>query len=336
MDHFKKIGVAGRGAHGICHICELEGTRQKFIVKVVTLEGASEKEKNAILSEADLLHRLSHPNIIRMYTAFVVDVQLHIVMQYAEGGTLATLIEHRKGEYFRQDEVLHYFTQILLALHYLHSKKILHRDLKTQNILLNRKKTIVKLGDFGISKELQSKNLASTVIGTPNYLSPEICNGKKYDEKTDMWSLGCVLYELTELQKAFHGDSVPSLVLSITMGKYGSLSTHVSEEMRELISGLLSVAPDKRLGTKEALVHRAVLPKYLSLHLDLGRVEEPMKTTRTSRKKEPAPEDPRDVRSSSSDDATLPTSLGLDQLTSSFANMATRPIDDISISTKRF
>ena len=76
------------------------------------------------VGEADLLHRLSHPNIIRMYTAFVVDVQLHIVMQYAEGGTLATLIEHRKGEYFRQDEVLHYFTQILLALHYLHSKYV--------------------------------------------------------------------------------------------------------------------------------------------------------------------------------------------------------------------
>lgn len=113
-----------------------------------------------------------------------------MVMEYAQGGTLENLIRDQKGTYFTEDVVLYYFTQITMALDYLHSKqkKILHRDLKTQNILLNRKRTIIKLADFGIARELSTRDrFASTMIGTPNYLSPEICEGRKYDIKSDMW-----------------------------------------------------------------------------------------------------------------------------------------------------
>lgn len=106
--------------------------------------------------------------------------QLNIVMEYADGGTMEKLIQERNGCPLGQDLVLYYFTQITLAMHYIHSLKILHRDLKTQNVFLNRKRTIVKVGDFGISKELNSKDVASTVIGTANYLSPEICEGGNY------------------------------------------------------------------------------------------------------------------------------------------------------------
>lgn len=98
-------------------------------------------------------------------------------MEYADGGTMDRLIQERENVKMGQHLVLYYFTQITLALNYIHSKKILHRDLKTQNIFLNRKRTIVKVGDFGISKELSTRNVASTVIGTANYLSPEICEG---------------------------------------------------------------------------------------------------------------------------------------------------------------
>lgn len=98
-------------------------------------------------------------------------------MEYADGGTMEKLIQERNGRSLGQDLVLYYFVQVTLAMHYIHCRKILHRDLKTQNIFLNRKRTIVKVGDFGISKELKTKDLASTVIGTANYLSPEICEG---------------------------------------------------------------------------------------------------------------------------------------------------------------
>jgi NIMA (never in mitosis gene a)-related kinase len=99
-------------------------------------------------------------------------------MHFAEGGTLQKLISDQQGKYLPEKLVLYYFAQLAQALRFIHSKKILHRDLKTQNILLNRKRTMVMLGDFGISKELNTGGVASTLIGTPNYLSPEICEGK--------------------------------------------------------------------------------------------------------------------------------------------------------------
>lgn len=130
-----------------------------------------------------MLSQLSHPNIIRFHNHFTENEQIFIVMEYADGGTMDRMIQERNNVKMNQYLILYYFTQITLALNYIHSKKILHRDLKTQNIFLNRKRTIVKVGDFGISKELNTKNVASTVIGTANYLSPEICEGFKLKPK---------------------------------------------------------------------------------------------------------------------------------------------------------
>ncbi|KAK6057239.1 hypothetical protein COOONC_05246 [Cooperia oncophora] len=137
----------------------------------------SPDEEKSMMGEVKLLQKMHHPMIIGYYDYFVFENQLAIVMQYAEGGTMERLVQDQKGVNFPESQVLNYFTQILIALNHIHSKSIVHRDLKTQNILLNRKKTLVKLSDFGISKELTTRSLASTVIGTPNYLSPEICEG---------------------------------------------------------------------------------------------------------------------------------------------------------------
>ncbi len=98
---------------------------------------------------------------------------------------------------------MHLFVQLLLSLQHVHSKQILHRDLKTQNILLNKDRDVVKIGDFGISKVLSSESKAFTVVGTPCYISPELCEGKPYNQKSDIWAVGCVLYELLSLKRAF-------------------------------------------------------------------------------------------------------------------------------------
>lgn len=222
------------------------------------------------MGEVTLLKRLHHPNIIGYYESFKAEGALSIVMQYAEGGTMDKMICEQRGTKFPEESVLNYFTQVAVGLEYMHSKQILHRDLKTQNILLNKARTMVKLSDFGISKELGTRSLASTLIGTPNYLSPEICEGRPYNQKSDLWALGCVLYELCELKKAFDGENLPSIVMKITKGKYGALSDHWSADLKQLIHWILELNENKRPLLEEILTCSLILPVCLSIHLDLG------------------------------------------------------------------
>uniref|UniRef100_A0A0K0EBM9 ornithine aminotransferase n=1 Tax=Strongyloides stercoralis TaxID=6248 RepID=A0A0K0EBM9_STRER len=266
MEEYEKIAVAGRGAHGICWLCRKKKdiSRQKVIVKAVSTLGLKNNEEASIMSEVKILSELHHPNIIGYIEYFSSDGALSIVMEYAEGGTLSKFLQDQNGVLLKEEVALNYFTQITMAVDYLHNKFILHRDLKTQNILMNKKKTIVKLSDFGISKQLNTKSVASTVVGTPNYLSPEICEGRQYNQKSDMWSLGCILYELTHLTRAFDGESLPSIVMKITQGRHNEFGSHLSSRMKELIGFLLTINEDKRPGTKLVLTCPLVLPTLSS------------------------------------------------------------------------
>ncbi|VDN00834.1 unnamed protein product [Thelazia callipaeda] len=298
MEDYEKISVVGRGAHGVCWLCRRKDDvyRQKVIIKTVALEGLTQQEQDAIFGEVTLLKRLHHPHIIGYYESFKTENAFSIVMQYAEGGTMDKMISDQKGIKFDENAVLNYFTQVAIGLEYMHSKQILHRDLKTQNILLNKKRTIVKLSDFGISKELSTRSLASTIIGTPNYLSPEICEGIlifvfemlqllfftfSYNQKSDLWALGCVLYELAELKRAFDGENLPSIVMKITKGKHNPISEHWSRDLKELINSILDVNENKRPLLKEILTCPLILPVCLSINLDLGALpSSPLKKTR--------------------------------------------------------
>ncbi|KAI2582078.1 NEK8 isoform 1, partial [Pan troglodytes] len=163
----------------------------------------TKEERQAAQNECQVLKLLNHPNVIEYYENFLEDKALMIAMEYAPGGTLAEFIQKRCNSLLEEETILHFFVQILLALHHVHTHLILHRDLKTQNILLDKHRMVVKIGDFGISKILSSKSKAYTVVGTPCYISPELCEGKPYNQKSDIWALGCVLYELASLKRAF-------------------------------------------------------------------------------------------------------------------------------------
>lgn len=131
-------------------------------------------------------------------------------MDYAEKGDLSKKIKEAKinGETFDHQQIFDWFCQLSLALKHIHAKKVLHRDLKCQNIFLT-KDNKVKLGDFGISKVLESTHdFAKTSLGTPYYLSPEVCMGQRYDYKSDTWMLGCILYEMCTLRRPFEGESL--------------------------------------------------------------------------------------------------------------------------------
>jgi serine/threonine protein kinase len=152
----------------------------------------------------------------------------------------------QKGRYFSEDIILSWFVQICLALKHVHDHKILHRDIKSQNIFLTKGNN-VKLGDFGIAKILKNTvDLAKTCIGTPYYLSPEICENKPYNNKSDIWALGCILYEMATLKHAFVAGNMKDLIVKIIRGSYPRLPPRYSNDLRILVQQLLKRNPQER------------------------------------------------------------------------------------------
>ncbi|XP_075928828.1 serine/threonine-protein kinase Nek8-like isoform X5 [Petromyzon marinus] len=280
MDKYEKIKVVGRGAFGIVHLCLRRDESKQVILKQIPVEQMSRDERQAAQNECQVLKLLSHPNVIKYFENFLADKALMIAMEYAPGGTLAEYIQKRGGSLLDEDTILHFFVQIALALHHVHSNHILHRDLKTHNILLDKRQTVVKIGDFGISKILSSKSKAYTVVGTPCYISPELCEGKPYNQKSDIWALGCILYELASLKRAFEAENLPALVLKIMSGNFAPVSDRYSGELRQLVVSLLNLDPSKRPQLSEVLSHPVCMSAMIRLYMDIGRVparmEKPM------------------------------------------------------------
>jgi NIMA (never in mitosis gene a)-related kinase len=208
--------------------------------------GMSQDQQEEVLNEARILAALDHPSIIKLYTSFKSEGYINILMEYADGGDLHTLIRSARGSHFPEPQIVGWLSQICLALQHIHDRKVIHRDLKTHNLFTTRSGAI-KLGDFGIAKHLEGTLQArKTVVGTPYYMSPEICENRDYSFKTDIWSLGIVLYELCQLKLPFEASSLPLLALKISRGEYPAVTAHYSKELKTLIKNLLQNAPEKR------------------------------------------------------------------------------------------
>nr|XP_028563298.1 serine/threonine-protein kinase Nek8 isoform X2 [Podarcis muralis] len=272
MEKYERIRVVGRGAFGIVHLCLRKMDQKLVILKQIPVEQMTKDERLAAQNECQVLKLLHHPHVIEYYENFLEDKALMISMEYAPGGTLAEFIHKRGNSLLDEETILHFFVQILLALHHVHAKQILHRDLKTQNILLDKHHMIVKIGDFGISKILSSKSKAYTVVGTPCYISPELCEGKPYNQKSDIWALGCVLYELASLKRAFEAANLPALVLKIMSGTFAPISDRYSPELRQLILSLLNLDPSKRPQLNEIMAEAICARPLLNLYTDVGSV----------------------------------------------------------------
>lgn len=179
----------------------------------------SERERADTLKEAKILEAFNHPNIIRFREVYKTKKgKLCIVMDYADGGDLQKMIQNQRGRYFTESQLLDWFTQICLALKHMHDRKVLHRDIKCQNVFLT-KNSIIKMGDFGIARVLNSTmEVARSMVGTPYYLSPEIIEGRPYSFKSDIWSLGVMFYELCALKPPFDGCNIHFLGMKIIKG----------------------------------------------------------------------------------------------------------------------
>ncbi|XP_072450609.1 serine/threonine-protein kinase Nek1 isoform X6 [Chiloscyllium punctatum] len=246
MDKYMKLNKIGEGSFGKAILVNSKEDGRQYVIKEINISRMSNKEREESRREVAVLANMKHPNIVQYKESFEENGCLYIVMDYCEGGDLFKRINAQKGVLFSEDQILDWFVQICLALKHVHDRKILHRDIKSQNIFLTKGGT-VQLGDFGIARVLNSTvELARTCIGTPYYLSPEICENKPYNNKSDIWALGCVLYEMCTLKHAFEAGNMKNLVLKIIRGSYPPVSVHYTYDLRNLMSQLFKRNPRDR------------------------------------------------------------------------------------------
>ena len=238
----------------------------------------SQKERDQLHAEFSILSSLSHPNIVGYFHRehLKQTQELYLYMEYCGGGDLGTIIKDlkRKKEYAKEEFVWRIFSQIVTALYRCHygvdppeagsdfsrqipqpsnkAKMILHRDLKPENIFLGADQS-VKLGDFGLSKMIQSHDFASTYVGTPFYMSPEICAGEKYTLQSDIWSLGCIMYELCTTEPPFNANTHLQLVQRIRKGDFQPIPGIYSKDLSNVIAHCLKTNQRLRPDTSSLL-----------------------------------------------------------------------------------
>jgi NIMA (never in mitosis gene a)-related kinase len=228
--------------------------------KTVRLGG---RPQPRLMREVEALQALRHANIIE-YIAHSLDADsLHIDMQYADQGDLRDLLRRRAGERspLSDDEVLVFFHQMCFGVRYLHRAGYIHRDLKPANIFLITGNH-VKVGDFGASRLLPDGGLRLTAVGTPGYMAPEVL-GRHYDEKADVWSLGCILYELCTFRQAFPALEAARAEMwrSQQLPDMAPMARR-PREFAELVRAMLNYEPDKRPSAADIL-EQPVLVTFL-------------------------------------------------------------------------
>ncbi|XP_063105055.1 serine/threonine-protein kinase Nek11 isoform X1 [Cavia porcellus] len=247
----------GSGSFGTVYLVSDKKARQGEELKVlkeISIEGLNPNETVQANLEAQLLSKLDHPAIVKFYASFVEQDSFCIITEYCEGGDLDYKIQEYKeaGKTFTENQIIEWFIQLLLGVDYMHERRILHRDLKSKNIFL--KNNLLKIGDFGVSRLLMgSCDLATTLTGTPHYMSPEALKHQGYDTKSDIWSLACILYEMCCMNHAFTGSTFLAIVLNIVGGATPTLPENHPRELNGIMQSMLNKSPSLRPSAIEIL-----------------------------------------------------------------------------------
>jgi serine/threonine protein kinase len=247
---YLKKKLLGQGSFGSAWKTEDRANSSICAAKIMDTNNMSAKDRGFVMNEVKCLARCSHSNIVRHIADKEVDGMLLIVMEYADGGDLYKQIKARQPalKYFREHEIQFIFLQLCLALDHIHMKKMMHRDLKSANVLLTTT-GLVKLGDFGFSRQYEdslSNPVGSTFCGTPYYLSPELWRRAPYSKKTEMWALGVLLYEVMALKRPFSGKNMDELIDNILHGRRQPLPAIYSAELCSIVNQLLALEPAQR------------------------------------------------------------------------------------------
>ncbi|EGD73608.1 NEK protein kinase [Salpingoeca rosetta] len=260
MDKYSRVKLLGKGTFGKAWKVRNCEDHKEYVAKQIKCE--SRQDLKDALQEAEVLSKLGHTHIVS-YSKVIQNSpkMVTIIMEYCAGGDVGEKISRRKfrNQYFDENTIQLWIVQAAEALNYLHAKGILHRDVKPANLFLTADAT-VKLGDFGIARIMDrnaimpAERTTKTPVGTPMYFSPEMCSGKRYGQKADVWALGCVLYECAALRPAFTATSMDSLTAKIKRGHHDKhLPTRYGHGLRKLIARMLSLDPMHRPTAYEVL-----------------------------------------------------------------------------------
>uniref|UniRef100_I3MFD9 Serine/threonine-protein kinase Nek3 n=1 Tax=Ictidomys tridecemlineatus TaxID=43179 RepID=I3MFD9_ICTTR len=295
MDDYTVLKVIGEGSFGRALLVQQKSSNQLFAIKEIRLPKSLSDTQNS-RKEAVLLAKMKHPNIVAFKESFEAEGHLHIVMEYCDGGDLMQKIKQQRGKLFPEDMILNWFTQMCLGVNHIHKKRVLHRDIKSKNVFLTQNGK-VKLGDFGSARLLSNPMaFACTYVGTPYYVPPEIWENLPYNNKSDIWSLGCILYELCTLKHPFQANSWKSLILKICQGSVRPLPSHYSYELQYLVKQMFKRNPSQRpsattllsRGSLARLVQKCLPPEIITEYGEQILDETKICKQNTPRKNDPS------------------------------------------------
>ncbi|KAF2634948.1 hypothetical protein P280DRAFT_502182 [Massarina eburnea CBS 473.64] len=272
----------GKGGFAICHRAQLLGHEHlgntTVALKIVKSKMEPPKLAQKFVTELQIHSKLSHPNIVEFYRAFSFSPSTYVVLELCENGSLADAIKKRK--YFTMPEIRRFMIQTCGAIKYLHQRNIVHRDLKTGNLFLDRDMN-VKVGDFGLAALLVSQSdygaiRRTTMCGTPNYLAPEVLEktGKGHDEKVDLWAIGIMMYTLAVGRAPFHAAKREDIYRKLKAREYtwpdlSKVSNEITDDLRDIVS-LLLVHEDERPTPDQIVAHPFFRLGHIPLQLDSG------------------------------------------------------------------
>ena len=263
MEGFEILKKLGDGSYSVVYKVRRKVDNNIYALKKVNLQKLKDKEKQNALNEVRILASVKSPFVISYKEAFIEesDKSLCIIMEYADRGDLyQKIVQFKKMKcLIEETDVWRIFIQMVRGLKALHDLKILHRDLKSANIFLFSDGS-AKIGDCNVSKVVH-KGLGYTQTGTPYYASPEVWNDEPYDNKSDIWSLGCVTYEMLTLHPPFRAEDMEGLYQKVIKGQFGRINPRYSDDIYEMIKYLLKVNPVERPNCGQILKHPLVIKR---------------------------------------------------------------------------